>query len=134
MINQEHMIASISATFAALALVLAAIGLYGITGYAVARRTGELGIRMALGATPRDVHWLVFKESSGLAVLGLGIGVTIVLPLAQLTSKLLYGVNPIDAPIFALASLMLVLIAAIAGHVPARRASHIDPMLALRRQ
>jgi predicted permease len=134
MVNQEHMLAVLSTVFAALALVLAAIGLYGVMAYGVSRRTGELGIRMALGATPGGVQWLVLKQTAQLILIGVGVGVAAALPLARLTSSLLYGVKPADEMIFAASTLVLMAAGAFAGYLPAVRASRVDPVVALRHE
>jgi predicted permease len=134
MVNQEHMLAVLSTVFAALALVLAGIGLYGVMAYGVSRRTGELGIRMALGATPGGVQWLVLKQTAQLILIGVGVGIAAALPLARLTSSLLYGVKPGDEMIFAASALVLMAAGAFAGYIPAVRASHVDPIVALRHE
>jgi predicted permease len=134
MVNQEHMLAVLSSVFAALALLLAAIGLYGVIAYGVSQRTSELGIRMALGATPGDVQWLVLKQTAQLILIGAGAGIAAALPLARLTSSLLYGVKPGDEMIFAASVLVLMAAAALAGYVPALQASRVDPVVALRRE
>jgi ABC-type antimicrobial peptide transport system permease subunit len=134
MVNQEHMIAVLSAVFAALAIVLAAIGLYGVMAYAVSQRISELGIRMALGATPGDVQWLVLKQTAALILIGVGAGIAAALPLARLTANLLYGLKPGDAMIFATAATVLMATGALAGYMPAMQASRVDPVVALRRE
>jgi predicted permease len=134
MVNQEHMVAVLSSLFAGLALVLAAIGLYGVMAYSVSQRTSELGIRMALGATPGEVQRLVLKQTAQLIPIGVGAGIAAAIPLARLTSSLLYGVKPGDETIFAASALVLTAAAALAGYLPALEASRVDPVVALRRE
>jgi predicted permease len=131
-LSRERLVTALSTGFGALALVLACIGLYGILAYAVTRRTNEIGIRMALGATRRGMIWLILREALTLAGAGIVIGLPAVLALARITKALLYGVEPFDLPAFACAVLLLLVFAAIAGFVPARRASLLDAMSALR--
>jgi predicted permease len=128
----ERMVAFLAAVFGGLATLLAAIGLYGVMAYSVARRTREIGIRMALGASSGRAAWLVMRE----VLLLLGIGVLIAMPcawgLTRLVRTQLYGVTPNDPLSIALATLSLAAVAALAGYLPARRASRIDPIQALR--
>ena len=138
MISRERLTATLSTGFGALALLLAAIGLYGVMAYTVSRRTNELGIRMALGAQRGDVQWLVLRESIRLILAGVAIGVSAAVVLARALSSviagMLYGVKPTDATIFAGSALLLVAVAVLAGFLPAWRASRIDPMIALRHE
>lgn len=128
------MLAVLSSAFAALALALAAIGLYGVMGYTVLQRTSEFAIRVALGATPGGAQWLVLKLTAQLLLIGVAVGIAAALPLARLTSSLLYGVRPGDELIFAASALLLMAVGAVAGYVPAMRASHLDPVVALRHE
>jgi len=128
----ERLVSTLSTAFGVLALVLACIGLYGILAYAVTRRTNEIGIRMALGATTNGVIWSVLREALLLAAAGIVIGIPAVLALARVTKALLYGVELFDLPAFASAVILLLACAAIAAYVPARRAGRLDPMSALR--
>ncbi len=114
--------------------MLAAIGLFGVTAYSVSRRTGELGIRMALGAAPADVLGLVLTETIQLVAIGIGGGMAAALLLTSFAKNLLYGVRPTDQLIFAAAAALLAMVAAVAAYLPARRASQIDPMTALRHE
>jgi len=128
----EHLIALLSAGLGLLATVLAAIGLYGVMAYVVARRTKELGLRMALGAESRSVLWIVMREVLTLLGIGLLIGLPLALALGRLVASQLYGMKPNDPFIAAGAVIALALVALLAGFVPARRAARLDPILALR--
>ena len=120
------------ASFAALALLLAAIGLYGVVSYAVTQRAPEIGIRMALGATPQSVLKLVLGSGLALVSLGLGIGLTASFALVRLLAGFLYGVQPTDAITFAVAPAVSCVVAIAANLIPARRAAKVDPLVALR--
>jgi hypothetical protein len=120
--------------FSLFALLLACIGLYGVMSYAVTRRTNEIGVRMALGAQGRDVVWLVMREVSLLVAVGSCIGLATATATTRLVSTLLFGLEPNDPPTVALATLLMVGVAALAGFLPARRAARVDPLIALRRE
>ena len=120
--------------FAGLTLILAAVGIYGVMSYAVNQRTQEIGIRMALGARPADVLTLVVKGGIGLALGGVGIGVVIAFGLTRLMEALLFGVTPTDTLTFAFGSLAIITVAALACYVPARRATKVDPLIAMRNE
>jgi putative ABC transport system permease protein len=122
------------AAFAALALTLACIGLYGVLSNMVAQRTNEIGVRMALGATSSEVLSLFARSGLALTMLGLAIGLGLSMLAARLTSSLLYGFQPNFAPVIAAVSIVLLAVAAVACLVPARRASRVDPMIALRHE
>ena len=124
--------AMLSGLFGVLALLLACVGLYGIMTYTVARRTNEIGIRIALGAQQRDVRWMVMKETVTLIVVGVAIGLLAALAATRLVTSILFGLNPTDPPTLSLAVALLASAATFAGYLPARRASKVDPMLALR--
>ena len=128
----ERMIAGLSVAFGILATVLAAIGLYGVMSYAVARRTREIGIRMALGAERGGVRWLVLKEVIALAAVGVALGLGGALYATRRIEAQLFGITPNDPETLAGAITLLILVALLAGWIPARRATNIDPMLALR--
>jgi macrolide transport system ATP-binding/permease protein len=130
--NQERLIARLTSLFGILALILASVGLYGVMSYFVARRTGEIGIRMALGATRSGVVSLVLRSALGQTVAGLALGIPAALFAGHLMTGLLYGVSGYDPFAFAGATLLLAACAAVAGLIPARRAATIDPMQALR--
>ena len=126
--------ASVFTTFGALALFLAVIGLYGVKAYVVSRRTREIGIRMALGADRGNVLWLVLREGLILTLAGLGIGLLLSFGTAQLLSSLLYEVSTLDPVVFILATLLLAASTLLASYLPARRATRVVPMVALREE
>jgi ABC-type antimicrobial peptide transport system permease subunit len=115
-----------------LATLLAAIGLYGVMAYMVAQRTREIGVRMALGAASTDVIWLVMKEVLLLAGIGIAVGLPAAWALTRMVKSQLYGIQPNDALTIIAATLGIALVALLAGYVPARRATLVDPMRALR--
>jgi len=119
-------------TFGLLALALAATGIYGIVAYGVARRTAELGVRAALGATPGSIIGLVLRGGLVPVIAGVGIGLVAASFGARTLAGLLYGVPPVDAMTYAAVSATLVAVATAASLIPARRAARVDPMLALR--
>ena len=130
--SNQRLIARLSAFFGLLAAFLVCIGIYGLLSYAVARRTSEIGVRMALGARRSTVLWLILREILVLVAIGIAIGAPIALTGSSLVAKLLYGLSPTD-PISLLAAIaMLCVIAAFAGYLPARKASLVEPTVALR--
>ena len=131
---RERLMASLSGFFAALAALLATMGLYGVLSYMVVQRTREIGIRMALGAAPGAIVRMILREAVSLLLMGLGIGTGIALLAVNLASKLLFGLSPRDPLSFAGAILLLSLAALAAGYIPARRASRLQPMAALREE
>jgi ABC-type antimicrobial peptide transport system permease subunit len=131
-LGTERLIAMLSTAFGALATILAALGLYGVMAFAVARRTREIGLRMALGAQRGDVVWMVMREALTLVGIGLAIGIPAAYGLSKLVSSQLYSVKPTDLGAPAAALAILSVVAALAGFLPARRASTIDPINALR--
>ncbi|HVG30112.1 MAG TPA: ABC transporter permease [Pyrinomonadaceae bacterium] len=130
----DRLMATLSGFFGLLALVLACVGLYGITSYGVAGRTNELGIRMALGAQPWDVRRMILRETFALVGVGVCIGLPAAFFATRLVSTLLFGLTPADPVSIGLAALMMLGVALVAGYVPARRASRVDPMVALRHE
>jgi predicted permease len=130
--NQERLIARLAELFGILALVLACVGLYGVTAYAVARRTNEIGIRMALGADRRNVLGLVLRSALAQLGLGLAIGIPLALAGGRVLASQLYGVKSYDPSILALAAVILAACALFAASVPAQHASKVDPLVALR--
>jgi len=131
---QQKLVARLGAFFGLLALLLACVGLYGVMSYGVARRTNEIGIRIALGARGRSVLWLVLREALVLVLIGLVVGVLASLAVTKTAASLLFELKPNDPLTITLATLLLALVALIAGYLPARRASRVDPMVALREE
>jgi predicted permease len=128
----EKLLAKLSSFFGVLALLLASIGLYGVMAYAVVRRTKEIGIRMALGAQPGNVRWMVMREALRLVIVGVLIGVPTALAATRFISSLLYGLTPTDPITVSVAIIAIVVSAILAGFLPARAASRVDPLLALK--
>jgi ABC-type antimicrobial peptide transport system permease subunit len=128
------MLAHGSTLFGALALLLVAVGIYGTISYTVTQRTGEIGIRMALGAGRASVVWMIMRGSIVMVACGLAAGLPVALVLARLVSSTLYGVKAYDVLTIAATALILWSVAAVSGFVPANRASRIAPMHALRHE
>jgi predicted permease len=132
--SKQRLIAQLSSAFGVLAAVLASIGIYGVISYGVKQKTNEFGLRMALGATKQDVLWAVFRDVLRLTLLGMFVGIP--LPLALSFSSMmrsqLYGLKSYDPVSIACAAVALFILAGLAGYLPARRATEIDPMIALR--
>jgi ABC-type antimicrobial peptide transport system permease subunit len=120
------------ALFGTLSLALASVGIYGVVSYAVAQRTREVGIRMALGAGRGEVLRRLVSEGLLLTLAGLGVGLVAALALARLMTSMLYGVTPSDPATFLTVSVLLAGVAFLASYIPARRATKVDPMVALR--
>jgi predicted permease len=133
-LTQQRMFASLTGGFGVLALILAGIGIYGIMAYNVARRTNEIGIRMALGAQARSVLAMILREAWLLAGLGIVLGLAVALAVTRLLAAMLFGIRPNDPLTYCTAGLLLLAIALVAGAVPARRAASIDPCDALRHE
>jgi predicted permease len=131
---KERLFASLSGFFGLLALALVSIGLYGVMSYTVARRTHEIGIRMSLGARGADILRMVLGESLLLVLLGSVIGLAAALATTRLIAGMLFGLTPTDPLNIAMATLLLLAVAALAGWLPARRAARVDPLTALRRE
>jgi predicted permease len=129
---QERFISQLASFFSLFALLLACLGLYGIMSHGVVRRTREMGIRMALGAQSTGVVWLVMRQSLVLVVIGIIVGVPAALLAARYVSNFLFGLSPTDPVTITISTCVLLSVAVMAGYLPARRASRIDPMLALR--
>src|SRR5689334_3275848 len=131
-LQQDRLIAQLVSFFGALALMLACIGLYGVMAHGVARRTNEIGIRMALGARGGNIAWMILRETMTLVLLGLVIGVPTALFAARFISAQLFGLQPADPTALIGAGLVLTFVALVAGYLPARRASRVNPLNALR--
>jgi putative ABC transport system permease protein len=129
---RERLMATLSGFFGVLALLLASIGLYGILSYGVASRTNEIGIRMALGAKSRDVLSLILREAFLLVVVGIAVGLPAVFVATRFAATLLFGLSPTDPLSLFLAGLLMLGVALVAGYLPARRATKVDPLVALR--
>jgi ABC-type antimicrobial peptide transport system permease subunit len=129
---RQRLTAQLTGAFALLALALAAIGIYAAVGYAVARRTREFGVRIALGGTPRQLQGLALSEGLRPVAIGAVVGIAIAIAASGFANRLLFGVRSTDPMSFIASVLVLLLVAACAAWVPARRASRQDPMVALR--
>ena len=133
-LGDERSVATLLSLFAALGLVLASIGLYGTISHGVARRTNEVGIRMALGARQEDMLRMVLREALSLVAIGVAIGVPLSIAGARLISTLIFGVKPTDAVTISFSSGVMMAVASLAAYLPARRAAKVDPMVALRHE
>jgi ABC-type antimicrobial peptide transport system permease subunit len=118
--------------FGALATLLAALGLYGVMSYSVARRTREIGIRMALGAERRSVMWMILGEVAAMVAIGVGVGLPLALALSRLVQSQLFDLSAHDPIALTASAVALSVVALLAGYFPARRATRVDPMRALR--
>ncbi|HEY8151880.1 MAG TPA: FtsX-like permease family protein, partial [Vicinamibacteria bacterium] len=132
MSGQEILFARLSGFFGVVALALAGVGLYGLTAYMVVRRTGEFGVRMALGALPRQVLSLVLRESLALVTAGIALGLAIAYGASGVVASMLFGVSAADPVTYAAVPLILAAVAVLASLVPARRATRVNPVVALR--
>jgi len=131
-VRQAGVTAKLATMFGTMALFLAGLGLYAVKGHMVASRTPEIGIRMALGATRRDVLVMVFLQGAASTFVGLSIGILLAVALARVIRAGLYGISPIDPVSIAATVALLAVVSLLAGYFPARRAASIDPMVALR--
>ena len=131
-IAQQRMVMALLVSFAGLALVLSALGIYSVLSYSVAQRTREIGLRVALGAQRRSVLRLVVGGGAGLAFLGMTVGIAAALALTRLMTDLLYGVHPTDSVTFGAVTIVLGATSLLACYIPARRAMNVDPIVALR--
>ena len=129
--SSQRLAAQFVSAFGALALVLACVGLYGVVSQAVARRTNEIGLRLALGAQRNDVLWMILRDTLTLVVAGLVVGIPAAYAAGRLVASQLYGLNGADPFSFAFAAGVMVSVAVMAGLVPARRAARVNPMFAL---
>jgi len=132
LIDEPRLYTTLLGIFATLALVLAAVGIYGVMSYAVAQRTHEIGIRMALGANRREVMRLVISQGMRLAGLGIAIGAVVTVVLTRLLASLLFNVSATDLKTFLVTAALLSFVALLACGLPALRATRVDPMVALR--
>jgi len=132
--NQERLVSRLATIFGLLALALACIGLYGVLAYSIARRTQEIGIRMALGAPRRGILRMVLREALTLAGAGVAVGIPCALAANQVLSKMLFGLNATDPAVMFSATALLVVVAGVAAYLPAHKASAVDPMVALRHE
>ncbi len=133
-ISQELTFADLCTAFAALALIIACVGLYGLMAYAVSRRSNEIGIRMALGAQRRRIVWMVLREAMALCVAGLAVGLACAWSVASVVQSFLFGMKPGDPMALGASLVLLAAAAMLAGYAPAWRAARIDPMTALRHE
>jgi predicted lysophospholipase L1 biosynthesis ABC-type transport system permease subunit len=131
-LTRERMVARLAGGFGLLALLLAAIGLYGVISYSVSRRTNEMGVRLALGASPAAVSWVVLRDSLQTITLGLALGVVLWFPLLRLVRRMAYGLSPHDPATLATGAGLLLVAGMLAGLLPALRAARIDPIEAIR--
>jgi ABC-type antimicrobial peptide transport system permease subunit len=131
-LEQERLFAQLALLLGLVALALSGIGLYGLLAYAVTRRTPEIGVRMALGAARREVRWMILKQSLVLVAIGLLLGIPSAIASSRLVESLLFGLSPRDPVVFTAASAVMIVVTLVASYVPARRASRIDPLVALR--
>jgi ABC-type antimicrobial peptide transport system permease subunit len=129
---QERLFARVTSFFGALGALLACVGIYGVMAFAVAHRTREIGIRVALGASPGQIAAMILRETIALVGVGIAIGIVLALGGSRLISTLLYGLKPTDPLTIAMTALLMLAAAIFAGYVPARRATKVDPMVALR--
>jgi predicted permease len=131
-LGQERLLAQLSSAFGLLALMLTSLGLFGLLSYGVTRRKPEIGVRMALGAEPGDVRWMILRQMLLLSGIGVAIGTAGAASAQRLIAAQLFGLSPTDPLTFAIAISLMLLVAGIAGYIPAMRASRIDPLTALR--
>ena len=131
-IKQQRMVMALLTSFACLALVLSALGIYGVLSYSIAQRTREIGLRLALGADQGSVLRLVVGTGARLALFGIAAGTAVALALTRMMMDLLYGVRPADPVTFAVVTIVLASTSILACYIPARRAMRVDPIVALR--
>jgi predicted permease len=129
---QERMIAKLSIAFGVLAVGLACIGLYGLIGYQVVQRTNEIGIRIALGAQRNEVLWATLRRALAWTMTGVALGIPLALTASRAAENLLFGLSPMDVATLSAAAVIMVVLGALAAYIPARRASRVDPLVALR--
>jgi putative ABC transport system permease protein len=127
-----RLVAVLSGAFAGLAAMLAALGIYGVLAFLVVQRTREIGIRMAIGAEPGDIRVLIVKEVGSMLIAGVVVGLPLAYVLARLSESLLFGVNASNPAIYAVGLILIGVVAVLACYIPARRATRVDPLVALR--
>ena len=133
-LRTERLFARLATLLGGVAVLLSAIGLYGLLAYGVGRRTREIGLRMALGAERGAVRWMILRESLTLAIVGLLFGIPAALAGTRVLQSMLFGLAPTDPATITAASLAMLVLAMVAGYIPARRASRVEPMSALRNE
>jgi ABC-type antimicrobial peptide transport system permease subunit len=131
-VANERMVSNLTAAFGLLGVAVAVLGLYGTIAYSVARRTNEIGVRLALGAEPGVVRWMVLRETLVLSAAGALVGVALTVPVAKVASSMVFGLSPRDPMTLGIAAVLVIAFGAIAGAVPAWRASRVNPTSALR--
>ena len=131
-VRQERIVAMLSGLFGGLALLIAALGLYGVTSYAVSRRFTEIGIRMALGAQRAHVLGLILRQSLALTAIGIGLGLAGASAVTRYLRGMLFGLTPLDPGTFIGVAVLFAVVAAVAASIPAHRATRVDPLVALR--
>ena len=133
-ISRERLFAVLCSTLGGFALLLSCIGLYGLMSYHVTRRTGEIGVRVALGATARQVAGPILREALALALVGVAAGLPLTFAMTRLIRGTLYGVKPTDPATICVTIVMILTVSSLAAWIPARRAARVDPIAALRRE
>ena len=133
-LSRERLLARLAGVFSGLALLLAAVGLYGVLAYSVSRRTPEIGVRLALGASPSTVSRLILRECTGIVAIGIVIGLILWIPVHRLLDTLVYGLSSFDPSTLSFAGVLLLVVALVAGSLPAWRAARVDPARTLRNQ
>jgi ABC-type antimicrobial peptide transport system permease subunit len=133
-IARQRLLAQLSTIFGVIAALLACVGIYGAMSYGIARRTNEFGVRMAMGANRGDVLWMVLREALWVAAVGVAIGIGLALASSSLVNSVLFGLKPTDPIAIGTATAVMIGVALFAGWLPARRATRIDPMIALRHE
>jgi ABC-type antimicrobial peptide transport system permease subunit len=131
-LTRERLMATLSSMFGILAVLIASVGLYGVMSYIVARRTNEMGLRVALGANRANIVGLILRQAGGLLAAGIGIGVAFALVATRMAQSMLFGLKPYDARTFMLGAILIATVTLLASYLPARRAARLDPMTALR--